>query len=97
MQRLSRRQQDTLILVERLTARDGRPPSMRELAEQMGLSIGSVHHHIARLEAKGYIERQCDTARTVTVKKPILCNVVGVDSSKLVERIRGGATVDPMR
>ena len=43
----------------------GRTPSIREIAEAVGLkSSQTVHHHLNRLEGAGYLERLDDRPRT---------------------------------
>ena len=43
----------------------GAPPSIREIGRAVGLkSAQTVHHHLGRLEAGGYIERLRDRSRT---------------------------------
>lgn len=46
------------------------PPSIREIGEAVGLrSKQTVHHHLSRLEADGYIERAADRYRTPTLTR----------------------------
>ncbi len=43
----------------------GAPPSVREIGRAVGLkSAQTVHHHLGRLEADGYVERLSDRTRT---------------------------------
>ena len=43
----------------------GAPPSVREIGRAVGLkSTQTVHHHLGRLEADGYVERLGDRSRT---------------------------------
>ena len=49
----------------------GYPPSIREIAEAVGLaSPSSVSHHLDELEAKGYLFRRRDPLRTIQVINP---------------------------
>jgi repressor LexA len=49
----------------------GYPPSVREIADGVGLaSPSSVQHHLGELESKGYIFRRRDTLRTIQVIDP---------------------------
>src|ERR671933_1707864 len=51
-------------LARRAGTRAG-PPSVREIAEAVGLrSKQTVHHHLTQLEGGGYIERAHDRYRT---------------------------------
>lgn len=49
----------------RRSERAGAPPSIREIGRAVGLkSAQTVHHHLGRLEADGYVERLSDRTRT---------------------------------
>jgi repressor LexA len=66
--RLSDRQQDILDFLSDFTAKNGYPPSVREIGEAVGLSSSStVHSHLNALEDKGFIRRDPSSARALTV------------------------------
>jgi repressor LexA len=66
--KLSDRQQHILDFLKEFTARNGYPPSVREIGEAVGLSSSStVHSHLNALENKGYIRRDPSSARALTV------------------------------
>ena len=45
-------------------------PSIREIAADVGLnSSATVHHHLVKLEEKGYIVRENNRARCVVIKE----------------------------
>lgn len=45
------------------------PPSIREIAAAVGIdSTSTIHHHLIKLEEKGYIVRENNRARCVVVK-----------------------------
>lgn len=45
-------------------------PSIREIAASVGLSSSAtVHHHLIKLEEKGYIVRESNRSRCVVVKE----------------------------
>jgi repressor LexA len=65
---LSERQQGILSFLEDFIARNGYPPSVREIGEAVGLSSSStVHSHLNALENKGFIRRDPSSARALTV------------------------------
>jgi repressor LexA len=65
---LSERQQDILRFLRAFIARNGYPPSVREIGEAVGLSSSStVHSHLNALENKGFIRRDPSSARALTV------------------------------
>ena len=66
--KLSERQQEILDFLSDFTARNGYPPSVREIGDAVGLSSSStVHSHLNALEDKGYIRRDPSSARALTV------------------------------
>ncbi|MDR1013983.1 MAG: transcriptional repressor LexA [Coriobacteriales bacterium] len=65
---LSERQQDILDFLEGFIAKNGYPPSVREIGEAVGLSSSStVHSHLNTLENKGFIRRDPSSARALTI------------------------------
>ena len=68
MEDLTKRQQDILAFLKEQIAANGYPPSVREICEAIGLSSTStVHSHLNTLEAKGFIRREANGARTITL------------------------------
>jgi len=56
---------DVLGFLARREREPGNAPSMREVCDAVGLrSTQTVHHHLGRLEADGYIRRLGDRSRT---------------------------------
>lgn len=61
---LSRRQAETFDFLTAFINHNGYPPSVREIAKGVGLASSStVHGHLDRLEAKGYIKRHAESGR----------------------------------
>jgi repressor LexA len=68
---LTKRQQDILTYVRESTRRRGYRPSMREIAEAVGLrSTSAVSHQLTILEQKGHLTRGARMPRTVVEKLP---------------------------
>lgn len=66
--KLSERQQEILDFLSDFTAKNGYPPSVREIGDAVGLSSSStVHSHLNALEDKGYIRRDPSSARALAV------------------------------
>ena len=66
----------------------GAPPSVREIGRAVGLkSAQTVHHHLGRLEADGYVERLSDRTRT-----PVLTEKgwAAIGDAPLLGRIAAG-------
>jgi len=65
---LSDRQQEILDFLNTFTAKNGYPPSVRDIGNAVGLSSSStVHSHLNALEDKGYIRRDPSSARAISV------------------------------
>ena len=63
-------QQATLSAIARLTGDRGYPPTMRELAEDLGVSLGAAREMLLRLRTKGWVSMDPGRARTVRVIRP---------------------------
>ncbi|CDQ39920.1 MULTISPECIES: transcriptional repressor LexA [Virgibacillus] len=68
MTKLSKRQQMILDYIKDEVTKKGYPPSVREIAEAVGLASSStVHGHLSRIESKGYIRRDPTKPRAIEV------------------------------
>lgn len=68
MTKLSKRQQMILDYIKDQVKVKGYPPSVREIAEAVGLASSStVHGHLARIESKGYIRRDPTKPRAIEI------------------------------
>jgi repressor LexA len=98
---LTPRQQRVLTVIrESLTTR-GYPPSMREIGEKVGLtSSSSVAHQLRTLEEKGYIKRDPNRPRALSVSMPEDVDETGVNDARpapayvpMVGRIAAGGPI----
>src|SRR3712207_3443508 len=65
---LTPRQQRVLTVIRESLASRGYPPSMREIGQKVGLtSSSSVAHQLRTLEEKGYLKRDPNRPRAMTV------------------------------
>jgi repressor LexA len=65
---LTKRQLEILEYIKQEVRSKGYPPSVREIGLAVGLnSSATVHSHLARLEAKGYIRRDPTKPRAIEV------------------------------
>ncbi|MDR2587052.1 MAG: transcriptional repressor LexA [Coriobacteriales bacterium] len=68
---LSERQRGILRFLRESIAKNGYPPSVREIGEAVGLSSSStVHSHLNTLENHGFIRRDPSSARALTIIGP---------------------------
>jgi len=86
MNDLTSRQQQVLTYINDFSGRCGYPPSLREIAAQLGISgtLG-VSKHLTALERKGYLQRQGHNSRAIT-----LAGTAPTVSLPIVGRIRAG-------
>lgn len=63
---LTKQQRDVLTALERLSARNGFAPTLRELAAEVGLaSASTVLHHVRVLEEAELVERRAGCPRAI--------------------------------
>ncbi|QGT99418.1 SOS-response repressor and protease LexA [Candidatus Syntrophocurvum alkaliphilum] len=66
MTNLNNRQQQILDYIKEKIVVSGYPPSVREIAEAVGLkSSSTVHNHLVQLEEKGYLRRDPTKPRAI--------------------------------
>jgi repressor LexA len=75
---LTPRRRNILSFIRESTARRGYPPSMREIADAVGLkSTSAVSHQLKILEGTGYLTHEARMPRTAVAKPPCLGVVPG--------------------
>ncbi len=68
MSKISKRQNSILDFIKQEVREKGYPPSVREIAEAVGLlSSSTVHGHLDRLEKKGFIRRDPTKPRAIEI------------------------------
>ena len=74
MKELTGRQRQLMDFIEEYLGTHGFPPSIREMADHMGIrSTNGVNDHLKALEKKGYISREKSSkSRAITVSSPKL-------------------------
>jgi repressor LexA len=99
---LTPRQQRVLTVIRESIVDRGYPPSMREIGEKVGLtSSSSVAHQLRVLEEKGYIKRDPNRPRALTVSHPAeVVDETGIGDSRptpafvpVVGRIAAGGPI----
>lgn len=69
---LTKIQAKVLAFVEQASALEGRPPTMREVADHFGWSSTSTaQQHLEALERKGHLSRTPNSPRSLRVSKPL--------------------------
>ena len=107
MQRITAKQEQIFKFVRAFTEENGYPPSVREICKGIGLkSPSSVHAHLKSLENAGYIRRDANKTRAVSINTPgantvhsvnvpILGQVAAGSPVLAVEDIEGYIPFDP--
>ena len=99
--KLTKRQREILDYIRREVKAKGYPPSVREIAEAVGLSSPStVHTHMQVLEDKGYIRRELSKPRALEltdladdVEDGRVCDSERVVKLPLVGRVAAGMPI----
>ena len=71
MEKLTTRQEYLLQVIKKLIAKNGYPPTVREIGAKANLnSPATIHFHLTKLEEKGYIKKGNSKNRTIEVLVP---------------------------
>lgn len=71
MEKLTIRQSFILQAIKKLIAKNGYPPTVREIGEEAHLSSpATIHFHLKKLEEKGYIKKGDNKNRTLELLVP---------------------------
>jgi repressor LexA len=73
------RRQRILECIARTVEQRGYPPSVREIADDVGLaSTSAVHHHLIALERDGLLERATHSSRALRLTRPEVSRPIAV-------------------
>ena len=71
MDKLTGKQKFILDILKKLIAKNGYPPTVREIGEEANLSSpATIHFHLKQLEEKGYIKKDDNKNRTLEILVP---------------------------
>ena len=71
MEKLTDKQKNILQVIKKLIAKNGYPPTVREIGEKAHLSSpATIHFHLTKLEEKGYIKKGDNKNRTIEILVP---------------------------
>ena len=71
MEKLTVKQSYILQVLKKLIAKNGYPPTVREIGEEAHLSSpATIHFHLSKLEEKGYIKKDDNKNRTLEILVP---------------------------
>lgn len=69
METLTRKQKETLDFIEQFSDSKGYSPSLREVAEGLRISLGTVQDRIAALKRKDFLTNEINLSRTLNINK----------------------------
>ena len=71
LEKLTAKQEHILNVIKKLIAKNGYPPTVREIGTKANLSSpATIHFHLTKLEEKGYIKKDNSKNRTIEVLVP---------------------------
>lgn len=71
MEKLTDKQSVILQVLKKLVAKNGYPPTVREIGKEANLSSpATIHFHLQKLEEKGYIKKDDNKNRTLEILVP---------------------------
>lgn len=97
MEKLTSRQTDILQVIKKLIAKNGYPPTVREIGEEAHLSSpATIHFHLSKLEEKGYISKGDSKNRTLRllVDNEFLKSDDDVVEVPLLGRVSAGSPIE---
>ena len=86
-------QRRTLEMLQKLITRNKVPPTIKELAEARGVAVGTIQDQIAQLVTKGYVGREPNKARNLTVLKNPAEDVADLVEVPIIGSVAAGAPI----
>ena len=93
IQEITPSQQRTLDTFCQMLEERGFPPTVKELAERMGMAGPSAHDQINQLIRKGYLKRQDRKARSLTVARAPETLLASLDAVPIVGQVAAGPPI----
>ena len=64
---MTQKQHEVIKFIEEYSDANGFPPTFRDVAEAMGITVRAAHDHIKRLRKKGYLTYEPRKPRTLRI------------------------------
>lgn len=94
---LTRRQKEILDIIEELAASRGYGPSLKEIADRLGIASPScVFKHLAAMEKRGVVRRRPGEARSVEVVRPASVPSDDAPEIPLLGKIAAGRPIEAL-
>ena len=97
MEKLTDRQTDILQIIKKLIAKNGYPPTVREIGKVANLhSPATIHFHIKQLVKKGYLKKESGANRTIELLVPneYLDTREDIVKVPLLGKVTAGTTIE---
>lgn len=97
MEKLTDKQKNILQVIKQLIAKNGYPPTVREIGQKAKLnSPATIHFHLTKLEEKGYIKKGDNKNRTIEILVPneYLENKNEVVNVPLLGKVTAGTPIE---
>ena len=97
MEKLTDKQKQILDTIKKYIAKNGFPPTVREIGKELNLSSpATTHFHLSKLESKGYIRKGKSKNRTIELLVPneYLDSNNDVASVALIGTITAGSPIE---
>jgi repressor LexA len=97
MEDLTKRQDEILTYIKEYIVKSGYPPTVREIAEAIGVnSPATIHAHLENLETKGFIRKQDTKNRAIEllVKNEFIKQNENVVDVALLGKVTAGDPIE---
>ena len=97
MEKLTGKQNYILQILKKLIAKNGYPPTVREIGEEANLSSpATIHFHLSKLEEKGYIKKNDNKNRTIEILVPneYIQKEEGIVDVPLLGKVTAGTPIE---
>ena len=100
MEKLTDRQEYILQTIKKLIAKNGYPPTVREIGQEANLhSPATIHFHLKKLEEKGYLKKVSGTNRTIELLVPneyfpLPANLIGNKKEVFTLKVSGESMIN---
>lgn len=91
--RLTARQREILDYIREYSRENSFPPAVRDIGNRFGVNPATVHDHLKALERKGYIVKQPNLSRSLSVVERRGSGKAAVGGTPLVGRVAAGAPI----
>jgi repressor LexA len=93
IEEITERQRETLEVIHALAVRQGIPPTVKEVADELGITSASAHQQMAALIRKGYLRRTLRKARAIEILRMPVPEVESLVPVPIVGSVAAGQPI----